>query len=119
MARKLKTHEQLLIESILNAANKGEDSKPLHEYWVQDMKDGGMGSIKFISLTPESKRTLGSRIEAMTVDSCDGIEISISLNFDDEDRLYELDLWKVDFSPTKGYPTPDSLTDIRNIPAAY
>ena len=34
----------------------------------------------------------------------DGVPISVTLNIDDDGLLYELDIWKVDFSPIIKYP---------------
>jgi hypothetical protein len=39
----------------------------------------------------------------------DQIPVIISINLDQEGRLFEIDFWKVDFSPLKRYPTPEEL----------
>jgi len=72
------------------------------------MQDGNMGSLKFV--TSESRhRRFGEKIaEAEFVDE-DGVLVSATINVDDRGNLFELDLWKVDFSPLKRYPKADDL----------
>lgn len=68
---------------------------------VRDMDDGGMGSLIFACDGPQF---LGScLVEAEYVD-CDGVAVKIALNADTNGRLYELDIWKVDFAPLQEYP---------------
>lgn len=71
---------------------------------VSDMSDGGMGSVEFFV---PGERCLGKTlVEADYLDS-DGLPVSIVVNADDKGRLYELDIWKADFSPLNQYPRPD------------
>jgi hypothetical protein len=77
------------------------------------MQDGGMGSIRFISSEPQSLgRVL---VEAKYVDS-DGVLVSIAVNADSHGQLFELDFWKVDFSPLRRYPKPSDVSDITPVP---
>jgi hypothetical protein len=70
------------------------------------MQDGGMGSIRFEPSRPaQYGRTLA---EAQYTD-IDGVLVSIALNADKEGCFYELDIWKVDFSPLKRFPDPNDL----------
>jgi len=65
------------------------------------MLDGGMGSIEFFSL---KKGKLGGALaEAQYVD-VDNILVIITIYKDYFDNLYEVDFWKVDFSPLIKYP---------------
>jgi uncharacterized lipoprotein NlpE involved in copper resistance len=48
-------------------------------------------------------------VEAEYVD-CDGVPVSIVLNADQNGRLYELDMWKVDFAPLQEYPAVGRMT---------
>jgi hypothetical protein len=73
---------------------------------VTDMHDGEMGSMRFLQL---ERRPFGKALaEAQYVDS-DGVLVSITLNADDDGQLFELDFWKVDFSPLRRYPKPSDL----------
>ncbi len=73
---------------------------------VQDMNDGGMGSIRFVG--PELRRFGRQLTEAEYLDS-DGVLLSIAVNADRDGNLFEVDFWKVDFSPLKRYPKPSEL----------
>ena len=102
--RPLKKEEHDLIVALLN-------DKPgtlnlinqLPNLLVEEMNDGGMGSLKFWS-NDIKKRKMGSEISTITLLDIDGIPLSIAINLDEEGNLYELDIWKVDFSPLKQFP---------------
>ena len=74
---------------------------------VEDMNDGGMGSVRFVS--SGSERHLGEAIAEAEYTDDDGVVVSIALNTDTSGRLYEVDFWKVDFSPLRRYPSPSDL----------
>ncbi len=76
---------------------------------VSDMNDGGMEGIRFIGPVDA---TYGSSLCEADGKDADGVPLSISINLDKQDNLFELDIWKVDFSPLKRYPTPDMLRSI-------
>ena len=35
--------------------------------------------------------------------------VSATVNLDNNDELFELDIWKTDYSPLKRYPQPDEV----------
>jgi len=80
----------------------------VHDAVVQEMNDGGMGSLKFLYSHPPSVPGFSQIREATYADG-DGVPVSITLNVDRDGRLYELDIWKADNSPLKIFPTPESL----------
>jgi hypothetical protein len=71
---------------------------------VQDMSDGGMGSIKFYIGRPRSELEYGEEIAEAAFQDADGVPVSLSLSIDKVGNLFELDVWKVDFSPLIRYP---------------
>lgn len=76
---------------------------------VEDMDDGGMGSIRFL-IGRHGKRIFGRQIsEAAFVDE-DGVVVSATLNLDQHGVLFELDLWKVDNSSLRKYPDRDDIS---------
>jgi hypothetical protein len=73
---------------------------------VEDMQDGGMGSIRF--LPSGRSRHFGRVIAKAEYTDEDGVLVSIVINVDRENELYEVDFWKVNFEPLKRYPrAPD------------
>jgi|APTNR8051073442_1049403.scaffolds.fasta_scaffold123969_2 hypothetical protein len=103
--RKLHTKEKKLILCLLKKKDTSFNCPNLNEVYVEDMDDGGMGSLYIISEIKEKKnRKMLKSIAELTVKDKDGITISITLNIDHEGKLFELDIWKVDFSPLIDYP---------------
>lgn len=67
---------------------------------VQPMRDGGMGSLHlFPSGRSEKKRLFGRRVSECQFTDADGIQVIASLNIDQFGKLFEIDIWKTDFSP--------------------
>lgn len=104
--RPLRAKEYSLIRALLGNVKDGEPLlHQLEHAQVRDMNDGGMSSLEFAG----GRRPLGRLlVEAEYVD-CDGVPVSIALNADQSGRLYELDMWKVDFAPLKKFPTSDHV----------
>ena len=105
--RQLKDDERNLLTEMLRHARK-ENTDDLSTIFVRDMSDGGMGSIAFAHGKSE-KIELGAIIAEANYTDDDGVLVSIVLNADKKGDLYELDFWKVDFSPLRQYPKPEQL----------
>jgi hypothetical protein len=106
-SRPLRDEERELIRALLpgDVANQ-RSGEEFADARVIDMKDGGMGSIRFVQPGPQKfGKTLA---EAHYVDS-DGVLVTITANVDQSGRLFEIDFWKVDFSPLKHYPKREEL----------
>lgn len=46
-------------------------------------------------------------VAELQFDDDDGVPILTSLNIDQDGKLFELDIWKVDYSPVIKYPAPN------------
>ena len=46
----------------------------------------------------------------MKFNDADGVPVSAALNLDQDHHLFELDVWKVDFSPLQRWPTAQDLS---------
>lgn len=99
--RRLRPAERAIITALAPSVTASLD-----EALVVDMQDGGMGSIRF--LDGADRRRSRSLAEAEYADD-DGVLVSIELNVDQNNKLFELDFWKVDFSPLRRYPDPEDL----------
>ena len=107
--RALRPIERELVERML----AGKDVKPgteanLPSLLVEDMQDGGMGSIRFLT-SGHSARHFGRAVAQAEYIDEDGVLVSIVINVDQENELYEVDFWKVDFSPLKRYPAVSEI----------
>lgn len=103
--RKLRPAERAVISALAPSVTAGLD-----DALVVGMRDGGMGSIRF--LKGDRRRRYRSIAEAEYVDD-DGVLVNIELNVDEKDELFELDVWKVDFSPLCRYPNPEDLKSLK------
>ena len=66
-------------------------------YRVEEMNDGGMGSLRFCS--NDKSRRWGETIAELELKDIDDIPVLIALNLDTNENFFELDIWKVDYSP--------------------
>lgn len=96
--------KRLLILAGADAALNGQ----LDRVRVEEMADGGMGSIRFVHSSGDTGEFGREMVVATGVDA-DGTELSIALNLDQFGRLFELDIWKVDFSPLQELPEANTL----------
>lgn len=109
--RALRQEERDLLTAILKDHYLGVSVSGLER--VRDLSDGGMGSIEFVGMPPNARRHATSVAEADYMDS-DGIPVSVSVNVDQHGRLFELDIWKVDFGKLQRYPSPKTIRNIRH-----
>ena len=105
--RPLREEEIELISSLIGLTAESEYLKDdLQSSRVIDMKDGNMGSIRFVGAGP---RIFGKVLAEAQYTDEDGVPVSIAINVDNKGDLFEVDFWKVDFSPLKRFPKPADL----------
>jgi len=100
--RTIRKDEYDLISCLLSQISEHSRKYIIPEI-IQEMDDGGMGSIKLSG--GKANRVL---IERQYLDS-DGQLVLITLYDNDQQELFELDMWKVDFSPLVKYPVSTEL----------
>ncbi|GAB4091549.1 DUF6984 family protein [Flaviaesturariibacter terrae] len=101
MARPIKPEERLLIEHLVSLAPGGRSYAIPGE--VENLGEGGLGGIQLSGRgTPEDL------VEASYRDE-DGKSVLLTLTVNEHGELYDLDIWKMDFSPLLRYPTPDRV----------
>ena len=105
--RPLRKLELLILGQIKKNATIIIPSNSKNDLLVCPINDDGMGSLtlypKGINEIP--KRYMGACISEIMFKDKDGIEVIASLNTDNNGNLYELDIWKTDFSPLIELPT--------------
>jgi len=107
--RSLAKAEADIIRRLLQFANREDLARDLTNAVVEPMGDGGMGSLRF-RYGEDREQQLGKAIATAQALDRDGVVLSIALNVDASGRLFELDVWKVDFSATKQLPPASELT---------
>ncbi|CAN0627471.1 protein of unknown function [Burkholderia multivorans] len=96
--------ERELIEHMLKGTSQAAQFRDsLSGCLVEDMNDGGMGSLRFYRQN-SGKRFLREDVCQMMFSDADGVPVLITLSLDNFGQLFELDVWKVDFSPLKRFP---------------
>jgi hypothetical protein len=106
--RPLRQEETEVLEALLRKVPSGVKPPREHELFAIDLQDGGMGSIRLTDKIDRPRKMGGELVTAHYLDE-DQIPVLISINLDEEGRLFEMDFWKVDFSPLKRYPMPNQL----------
>lgn len=102
-----RAEEETLIRAMLSAQKDCATLMlQLDAAMVEDMLDGGMGSLSFSS---DEMRSLGAAVAEADYIDADGVPVSIVVNVDQNGRLFELDIWKVNFLPLKCYPLPEKI----------
>lgn len=101
--RKMSAAELELISYLIKKSGYSKiTSKNLSEIYVEDQKDGEMGSLIFISKNKERK--IGRDLGNIEFNDADGVKVIVNLVLDNHEDLYELDIWKTDFSPLLSFP---------------
>ena len=111
--RDFTVEETCVISFLLRAAKKDEGfiSNFFAETQCSNIDDGGMGSLRFVPLgnASSSVRKFGSEISSCHFTDEDGILVSVALYVDSSGCPFELDVWKVDFSPL--IRIPDNISE--------
>jgi hypothetical protein len=103
--RKLSPQEKRLLEVLIKKA-----SIILPEDWqnkiiVRSMNDDGMGSlILFPDGIISDHRLFGVQVSECSFIDEDGVHVIASLNLDSNGDLFELDIWKTDYSSLINIP---------------
>lgn len=102
MPRKLREEEKALIRWLVRDKDKGDIIiRNLDTYWVNEMDDGGMGSLQVVG---NEDRIFGRELAEGDFYDIDGLPVFISVDLDTNGDFYELDVFKADFSPLKKFP---------------
>lgn len=99
--RQLRKLEKALLEQLLRQARQETTTPfPLDAVEVCEMADGSMGSLYFAHPYKDvAMRYFGKRIAELQFADSDGVAVLVSLNVDTDGELFELDIWKTDFTP--------------------
>lgn len=107
--RVIRNEERAIVLFLLFRGGFSARDYPIAEE-VFEYEGGVMGSINFAGSDPDLYD--GDMVRANYKD-VDGIEVIITLTRDKNNRLLDLDFWKVNFSKLIRYPTPELLTLLR------
>ncbi len=105
--RQLSPAEHALLEALIRASKIEQLLPQLGSALVQDMNDGGMGSLRFAGA--EARKFGGKVAEAEFKDE-DGMLVMAALHVDLSGNLFELDMFKGDFKPLISIPAVESMS---------
>jgi len=109
--RKINKDEKRLLSFLINNSIVSIADNWDEEILVVPMADDGMGSLTLVP-KPELlsvERKFGKQVSEYRFFDIDGTEVIASLNLDSNGNLFELDIWKTDFSPL--IKIPDNIGD--------
>jgi hypothetical protein len=105
LIRKPTIPEKRLIALLVEKSSISQPSELEKDLLVQPMDDGGMGSL---ILYPNGiiikNRIMGEQVSDYKFKDQDGVDVIASLNLDQNGSLFELDIWKTDFSKLLKFP---------------
>ena len=106
--RRLTKSEERLLQYLVKKASLTFPSNWEKDLVVQEMNDEGMGSLYLYPNGIMNKnRVFGECVSECQFIDKDGIDVIASLNLDQNGDLFELDIWKTDFSPLIELPEID------------
>ena len=111
--RQLRPDELAIIKKLVAGTVFERTGPEFDSLLVGDAQDGGMGSLWFHKSSLE-KRRFGTELAEGLFHDADGVPVSVGLYLDQFGDLFELDVWKVDFSPLIRYPHPNDLEIIKS-----
>ena len=98
--RKLSQEEEALVKLLIKNASATIQINWKSNLLAKPMDDGKMGSLLLLpNGIDNSGRKFGSCVSEYQFTDKDGIEVIVSLNLDEKGDLFELDIWKTNFSP--------------------
>lgn len=98
------THEELNIIGFLTVKANYNMANWADGLMVRDIP-GGMGSIELLYNNIDNySRKFGKQISEICFKDIDDIDVIVSLYVDENNLLYELDVWKVNFSNLIQFP---------------
>ncbi len=98
--RKATQNEEKLLEFLINKSSINVPNNWKEKLIVKPMDDGSMGSLYLsLSVDIDIKRLFGKQVSECHFIDRDGVDVIASLNVDENENLFELDIWKIDYSP--------------------
>src|SRR4051794_21946109 len=97
LSRDLRDDELAVIRKMISRSGLEEEfEEQLARMKVQNMPDGGMGSLAFYNGRPRFLLEYGGEIAEAAFCDADSGPVSVTLNLDKNGELFELDVFKAD-----------------------
>ena len=106
--RKLRSDEIALIQTLLAFGQRDDLAAGLGNAEVQTIPGEEAGGLVFAPVGRDARK-FGDVLATAEAEDSDGALITFALNLDGSGALYELDVWKDDFSRVISWPDPSRL----------
>lgn len=109
--RKINNDEKKILRHLVELSSLELPIEWDENLLIQKMDDGEMGSFLIYesSSDVEVRRKFGKQVSEYTFIDDDGVPVLVSLNLDDQNKLFEVDIWKVDYRPVINLKMPPSV----------
>lgn len=104
LSRKPTKEERKIIEDLIQKSDVSFSEDYLNKILVCSMSDGGMGSLRIYPNGKANNYTFGREISSIQFRDQDDVDVIVSLYIDTSGDLFELDVWKTDYSPLIQFP---------------
>ena len=100
--------EKAALEYLVKQASLQLPNDWAENLFVQKMDDGGMGSFLIFKNQSdfETKRRFGRQASEYQFTDDDVIPVLVTLNLDQQDKLFEVDIWKTNYKPVISFKIP-------------
>src|SRR5689334_14739368 len=114
MLRRLTEKEERLIDFLVKHSSLTLASNWKDTILVEPMNDGGMGSLSLYpsGVKDDTKRIFGSEASNVEFKDKDGIYVLAGLFLDQNGKLFELDIFKGDYSPLIEIPEVSEMSPV-------
>ena len=103
--RNLSDDEANLLKALIKKAKISTAEDLFEKIKVKTMDDGGMGSLLLFPDGIEVQgRRIGIRASEIQFKDSDGVPVLVSLNIDNNNKLFEIDSWKMNYQPLLKIP---------------
>ncbi len=104
--RNINKKEMVIVEYLVKLANYSLSE--ISELFVMPLNDWGMGSFTIFQNKTEigENRNFGKQISEYEFIDDDNVPVLVSLNVDENNHLFEVDIWKVNYDPVINLKLP-------------
>lgn len=106
--RKINNNERAIVEYLVKQGSMLFPDGWNQNLFVQPMDDGGMGSFLIFQNMSDIgvKRKFGKQVSEFEYIDDDGVTVLVALNVDEQNKLFEVDIWKTNYKPVIKFKLP-------------
>jgi hypothetical protein len=108
-SKEISSTQKAILEYLVSEASLDLPIGWNSNLFVKQMDDGGMGSFFILQsdYSANLNRKFGKQASEYQFNDEDGVPVLVTLNLDEDNRLFEVDVWKTDYSPVIKFKVPE------------